>query len=107
MRTPKIEAWWFNPHHRFIAWINSKHNTNIPFLGLDTTPLKDSSWLSGILDADGSFYLTWILNKNNMPIGIIYYLRLSQKQNYTRKLDLSVNVSNYSFMQEIAQLFTG
>lgn len=39
-----------------------------------------------------------------MPIGIIYYLRLSQKQNYTRKLDLKVNVSNYSYMQEIAQL---
>jgi hypothetical protein len=37
-----------------------------------------------------------------MSIGIIYYLRLSQKQNYTRKLDTSVNVSNYSFMLEIA-----
>ena len=37
-----------------------------------------------------------------MPIGIIYYLRLSQKQNYTRKLDPSVNVSNYFFMKEIA-----
>jgi NMD protein affecting ribosome stability and mRNA decay len=37
-----------------------------------------------------------------MPIGRIYYLRLSQKQNYTRKLDTSVNVSNYSFMLEIA-----
>jgi len=37
-----------------------------------------------------------------MPIGIIYYLTLSQKQNYTRNLDTSVNVSNYSFMLEIA-----
>jgi hypothetical protein len=30
------------------------------------------------------------------------YSRLTQKQNYTRKLDTSVNVSNYSFMLEIA-----
>jgi len=47
-------------------------------------------------------YLIWKLNKKDMPIGIIYYLRLSQKQNYTRKLDTSVNVSNYSFRLEIA-----
>lgn len=99
-RTPKLEAL-----HRLIAFINSKHQTNIPFLDLDTTPLKDSSWLSGMLDADGSFYLTWKLNKKDIPIGIIYYLRLSQKQNYTRRLDPSVNVSNYTHMQEIAQLF--
>jgi hypothetical protein len=74
--TPKIEAL-----HRLIAFINSKHQTNIPFLDLDTTPLKDSSWLSGMLDADGSFYLTWKLNKKkrytyrNYLLG---YLRLSQ-----------------------------
>lgn len=52
-RTPKIEAL-----HRLIAFINSKHQTNIPFLDLDTTPLKDSfklAMLSGMLDADGSF----------------------------------------------------
>ena len=97
MRTPKIEAL-----HRLITWLNSKHNTNIPLLGIDTSPLNYSSWLSGILDADGTFYLTWKLNKKDLPIGIIYYLRLSQKQNYTRKLDTSVNVSNYSFMLEIA-----
>ena len=70
MRTPKIEAL-----HRLITRLNSKHNT--PLLGLDTTPLNYSSWLSGLLDADGNFYLTWKLNKKDMPIGIIYYLRLS------------------------------
>jgi hypothetical protein len=101
MRTPKIEAL-----HRLIIWFNLKHNTNIPLLCIDQTPLKDSSWLSGILEADapqGSFYFTWKLNKNDMPIGIIYYLRLSQKQTYTRKLDPSVNVSNLFFMKEIAE----
>lgn len=97
MRTPKIEAL-----HRLITGLNSKHNTNIPLLGIDTTPVNYSSWLSGILDADGSFYLIWKLNKKDMPIGIIYYLKLTQRQNYTRNLDTSVNVSNYSIMLEIA-----
>jgi hypothetical protein len=35
MRTPKIEAL-----HRLITRLNSKHNTNIPLLGIDTF----SSW---------------------------------------------------------------
>jgi hypothetical protein len=38
MRTPKIEAL-----HRAIRWINLKHNTSILLLGLDTTPLSESS----------------------------------------------------------------
>lgn len=96
-RTPKIEALY-----RLITWLNLKHNTSIPLLPVDSVSLNDSSWLSGMLEADGSFYLTWKLNKNDMPIGIIYYLRLSQKQTYTRKLDPSVNASNHFFMKEIA-----
>lgn len=47
MRTPKIEAL-----HR----LNSNYNTNIPLLAIDTTSFNNSSWLSGILDADGSFF---------------------------------------------------
>jgi hypothetical protein len=38
LRTPKIEAL-----HRLITRLNSKHNTNIPLLGIDTTPLNYSS----------------------------------------------------------------
>ena len=56
-----------------------------------------------MLESDGSFYLTWKLNKNNMPIGIIYYLRLSQKQTYIRKLDPSLNFSNLIFMEKISE----
>ena len=45
-----------------------------------------------MLDADGSFYLNWKLNEKDLPIGLVYYLRISQKQTYNRKLDLNVNV---------------
>ena len=100
MRTPKIEAL-----HRLITWFNHKNNTSIPFLGTDKEPLGNSSWLSGILEADGSFYLNWKLNKKGKPISIVYYLTISQKQTYTRKLDSSVNASNLSYMQLIAEFF--
>jgi hypothetical protein len=91
MRTPKIEAL-----HRLINWINLKHNSSIPLLGIDTTPLSESSWLSGLIDADGNFYINWKLKKKGIMIDLIYYLRISQKQTYTRRLDPSVNVSNIS-----------
>lgn len=52
LRTPKIEAL-----HRLITRLNSKHNTNIHLLGIDTTPLNYSSWIYGILEADGIFFI--------------------------------------------------
>jgi hypothetical protein len=50
--TPKIEAL-----HRLINWINLKRNEAIPLLGIDLSPLNESTWLSGMLEADASFYL--------------------------------------------------
>lgn len=100
MRTPKIEAL-----HRLINWFNNKNINNIPLLGTDSIPLKNNSWLSGMLEADGSFYFHWDVNKNNIPINLIYYLRLSQKHIYTRRLDKNVNISNLNFMEQIADLF--
>jgi len=100
MRTPKIEAL-----HRMINWFNLKNNQNFPLLGLDNTPLKNSSWLAGFLEADASFYLNWKLNAKGMPINIIYYLRISQKQTYNRKVDPTINISNLPQMELIAALF--
>ena len=53
----------------------------------------------------GSFYFNYKLNKDGIPIGIVYYLRISQKQTYNRKVDSSVNMSNLPHMQLIADLF--
>jgi hypothetical protein len=58
-----------------------------------------------MLEADSSFYSTWKLNEKGMLIGLVYYLRLTQKQIYTRKLDPSVNESIFPLMEEIADLF--
>jgi hypothetical protein len=40
-----------------------------------------------------------------MLIGLVYYIRLTQKQTYTRKVDPSLNVSILPLMEEIADLF--
>lgn len=108
-RTPKIEAL-----HRLIENLNQYCSESIPLLGLDKTPLGESAWLSGFLEADGYFYLNWKLNKKDLPVarkacfargsGITYYLYISQKQHYERKVDSSVNESNFSHMEDIAKL---
>ena len=99
MRTPKIEAL-----HRLITWYNNRYNTTIPLLGVDLEPISNNSWLSGFIEADGSFYLNYKFNKNDMLIGIVYYLRISQKQTYTRKIDSNINVSNLPHMEQIGEL---
>ena len=102
MRTPKIEAL-----HRLIQWFNNeKSNYQLKPLGLDTSLLEDNSWLSGFIEADGNFYLSWKLSDkllNNDIISVIYYFRLSQRRNYTRKIDPSVNVSNIAIMSKISE----
>ena len=97
MRISKIEAL-----HRLINWINVKNNESIPILDLDKRPLHELSWLSGMLETDGSFYLNWKTGKNNLPIGITYFLTISQKQTYNRKLDPNMNIDNLLYMEQIA-----
>lgn len=52
MRTPKVEAL-----HRMIIWLNLKYGYKKPLLDLDNSPINSNSWLSGFIDADGSFIL--------------------------------------------------
>jgi hypothetical protein len=74
MRTPKIEVL-----SRMITWFNVNKNTNLLLLYIDNSPILSNSWLSGFIDADGSFYLHWLKGKNLKPINLQYYMRISQK----------------------------
>ena len=94
MRTPKIEALY-----RLIKWSNNKWSLNIPFLSINVSSLQSNAWLSGILDADGSFYLNWLYDKSGNATSLQYYLRLSQRKTYTTH---SNNYSNFIFMNNIA-----
>ena len=49
-RTPKIKDL-----HLLIDYVNMKQSSSISKLSLDTTSLFNNAWLSGFIDADGSF----------------------------------------------------
>jgi len=95
MRTPKIEAL-----HRMIQWYNLKYNYNINLLCLDKSPLNNNSWLSGYIDADGSFYLNWLYDKKGRATSLQYYMRVSQRPNYHRSS--LVGISYLNIMSRIA-----
>lgn len=100
MRTPKIEAL-----HRIIQWFNNDNSDyKIKPLYLDTSPLNKNSWLVGFIEADGNFYLNWKLSEklhNENIISVIYYLRLSQRQIYNRKIDPKIKICNFDIMFKI------
>ena len=50
LRTPKI-----NQLYLLIDWLNKNHNSNLTKLPLKSGLLSKDSWLSGFIDADGSF----------------------------------------------------
>ena len=96
MRTPKIEAL-----HRMIGWLNQNYGYKIPLLDLDHSPINYNSWLSGFIDADGSFYLNWLYDKKGKPTSLQYYMRISQRQVYHRN-----NLSYFSIMSKISKFLS-
>jgi group I intron endonuclease len=50
LKTPKI-----NQLHNLIDWLNKNHNARFNKLPLNKSNLENSNWLSGFVDADGSF----------------------------------------------------
>lgn len=78
MRTPKIEAL-----HRMIKWFNFNSNTKIKLFNLDFIPLQNNSWLAVFIDADGYFYFNWLFDKKGLPTSLQYYMRITQKMNYS------------------------
>lgn len=52
LRTPKIYQL-----HKLIDWINWHHSLYIKKKPIDLSPINENSWLSGFIDADGSFYI--------------------------------------------------
>lgn len=95
-RTPKIEAL-----NRMITWYNLYYNTNLILLPLDYSPLQSNYWLAGFIEADGSFYFNFKIGKNNFPINLQHYMRISQKLAYNKDVKL-FDLSYFSIMNNIA-----
>jgi hypothetical protein len=92
MRSPKIEALY-----RLIDWFNSRSNQNqhLLKLGLDTSPLNTNAWLSGFLEADANFYSNFSINSIGIANRIKYYMRISQRAIYSRKINFSQLTDSY------------
>ena len=93
LRTPKIHQL-----HNLIDWLNQNHKTKIEKLPLKTGSLASDSWLSGFVDADGSFSVQHTRTEDGARRRKIYCrLRLEQ-----RMLDPVTGDSYFSVLSEIA-----
>lgn len=62
LRTPKI-----GQLVALIDWLNRNHSTNIPVLPINNSPLSSDAWLSGFVDADGSFSVQYTKKETAPP----------------------------------------
>ena len=90
MRTPKIHSLY-----KLMDWLNNSKNTNFVKKPLNHSSLTSNAWLSGFLEADGSFQIRTTLSGK--------YPRSECKLEITqRQIDHKGN-SNLQFLEKIAE----
>lgn len=97
LRTPKIDQ--FN---KLVTWINDNSNNNFTINEPDTSSILKNAWLSGFIDADGSFSIN-IRNKTMDGKGkdrIEARVRIEQRQE-----DPKTGKSYESILKLIAETF--
>lgn len=92
LRTPKI-----GQLEALINWLNKNHNANILLLPLCNSSLLSDAWLSGFVDADGSFSVQYTKKENAKKRKISCRLRIEQ-----RMIDPSSNNSYFNILNKIA-----
>lgn len=93
LRTPKITQ--FNA---MISWINNTTGESIPTYGVDESNILDNAWLSGFIEADGSFDIRVSqTSTGSIKNRVSARLRLEQRQ-----VDPKTNVSYSNIMSAIA-----
>lgn len=96
LRTPKIIQ-FFN----LIDWINKNHSSKIEKCPLKKGNLGKDNWLSGFIDADGSFSILYTkLENNNIKRKISCRLRIEQ-----RMYEPISNDSYFNVLKEITDFF--
>ena len=96
LRTPKIYR--FN---LLIKWLNNNKNISLPIVEVDTSHVLSNAWLSGFIDADGSFDVrvrTQVEGKGKNRVEV--RVRLEQ-----RKVDPGSGVSYACILESIANAF--
>jgi LAGLIDADG endonuclease/Cytochrome C and Quinol oxidase polypeptide I len=94
LRTPKI-----NQLYLLIDWLNQNHGSKINKLPINTGNLCDDSWLTGFVDADGSFSIQHTKKEDGaLNRKVSCRLRIEQ-----RMIEPKTNESYFSIMNELAQ----
>lgn len=94
LRGPKLEHF-----KALINWLNKHKNTNFYCKDKDTSNLLNNSWLSGFIDAEGSFDIRISLVKNGaLKNRIAARFRLEQQ-----KIDTKSSLSYFDLMNDISK----
>jgi LAGLIDADG DNA endonuclease family protein len=93
MRTPKIESLY-----KLIDWLNNSKNTNFFKKPLNDSPLTSNAWLSGFVEADGSFQV-----RTTLTTGGRKYPRSECKLELTQRQRDHNGNSNLGFLEKIAE----
>jgi hypothetical protein len=96
IRTPK-----YIQFQKLLIFLNAKYNYNLILLPLDNSSYLDNYWLSGFIDADGSFY---VRNSENVKVPRIdaqFYLELAEKDlNGNDTFPFLSNITKYLALSE-------
>jgi hypothetical protein len=79
----KIRGPKYNQLILLIQYLNNKKFLNIIPLGIDTTSLRVNSWLTGFIEADGSFQVRTSLTSKYPRIALSFELSQSQITHYS------------------------
>ena len=90
MRTPKIQSLY-----NLIDWLNYSKNTNFIKEPLNNSSLDSNAWLSGFIEADGSFQVRATLSGK--------YPKLECKLEITQRQKDHNGNSNFEFLEKIAE----
>lgn len=77
MRTPKILRL-----HQLIDWFNEESSEKIEKKGIDSTPIAENAWLSGMSDADSNFSIILTTRRQSYRVQRQWRLEISQKTHY-------------------------
>ena len=77
MRTPKILRL-----HQLIDWFNEESSENFEKKGIDSTPIGENAWLSGMSDADSNFSIILTTRGQSYRVQRQWRLEISQKTHY-------------------------
>lgn len=93
LRTPKIHQL-----HNLIDWLNKNHNTQLEKLPLNKGSLDNNSWLSGFVEADGSFSVLYTKTEDGAKKRkISCRMRIEQ-----RMLEPTTNESYHDILNQIS-----